>query len=64
MRGDASLNGDVLGYFEQGETVTILDAADGGGMNWLRVRRKTARLVGSLLPTAKKPNLLTLWSIS
>lgn len=40
MRGDASLNGDVLGYFEQGETVTILDAADGGGMNWLRVRRE------------------------
>jgi SH3-like domain-containing protein len=44
MRGDASLNGDILDYFEKGEEVTILDAADGGGMNWLRVRRSNGQV--------------------
>lgn len=39
MRGDPSTNGDVLDYFTNGETVLILDAADGGGVNWMKVRR-------------------------
>ncbi|MCH3950555.1 MAG: SH3 domain-containing protein [Acidaminococcus sp.] len=39
MRGDPSLNGDVLDFFEKGEVVTILDAAEGDGMQWIKVRR-------------------------
>jgi len=40
MRGDPNTNGDVLDYFTNGETVLILDAADGGGVNWMKVRRE------------------------
>lgn len=40
MRSDPSQNGDVLDYFEKGEIVTILDAADGGGIHWTKVERE------------------------
>ena len=40
MRSDPNQNADVLDYFEKGEVVTILDAADGGGLNWTRVERE------------------------
>ena len=38
MRSDPNQNGDVLDYFTKGEIVTILDAADGGGINWTKVQ--------------------------
>ena len=40
MRSDPSQNGDVLDYFAKGEIVTILDAADGGGIHWTKVERE------------------------
>ncbi len=40
MRSDPSQNGDVLDYFAKGEIVTILDAADGGGLHWTKVERE------------------------
>ena len=40
MRSDPSQNGDVLDYFAKGEIVTILDAADGGGIHWPKVDRE------------------------
>ena len=40
MRSDASLNGDIIGYFDKDEVVTILDAAEGEGMQWIKVRRE------------------------
>ena len=40
MRSDPSPNGDVLDYFAKGEIVTILDAADGGGIHWTKVERE------------------------
>lgn len=39
MRSDPNQT-DVLDYFEKGEVVTILDAADGGGLHWTRVERE------------------------
>ncbi len=40
MRSDPSLNGDIIGYFDKDEVVTILDAAEGEGMQWIKVRRE------------------------
>ena len=40
MRSDPNQNADVLDYFEKGEIVTILAAADGGGLNWTKVERE------------------------
>lgn len=40
MRSDPNQNGDVLDYFEKGEVVTIMDAADGGGLHWTKVERE------------------------
>lgn len=39
MRSDPNLNGDVLDYFENGEVVTILDAASGSELEWTKVKR-------------------------
>lgn len=41
MRAEAGLDGAVLGYFEKGETVTILDTKSvaGSDMIWAKVRR-------------------------
>ncbi len=40
MRSDPSHNADVLDYFEKGEIVTILDAAEGTGIQWTKVQRQ------------------------
>ena len=39
MRSDPSLNGDILDYFDNGEEVTILDAASGSELEWTKVKR-------------------------
>ena len=39
MRASYSTDSDVLGYFENGETVTILDDVTSAGQRWLQVRR-------------------------
>ena len=39
MRSDPSLDADVLAYFNNGETVTILDTATGSALNWTKVKR-------------------------
>lgn len=44
MRSDPSRNADVLDYFEKGETVTILDAAEGGGLQWTKVQRQNGEV--------------------
>ena len=44
MRGDPSENGDVLDYFEKDEVVIILDAQEGGGINWTKVRRDNGEI--------------------
>ena len=39
MRSEPSLDADVLAYFNNGETVTILDTATGSALNWTKVKR-------------------------
>ena len=39
MRASYSTDSDVLGYFDNGETVTILDDVTSGGQRWLKVQR-------------------------
>ena len=46
MRSDPSQNGDVLDYFTKGEIVTILDAADGGGITGPKWNGKTGISAG------------------
>ena len=58
MRSDPNQNGDVLDYFTKGEIVTILDAADGGGLHWTKVQRETETSAGWLLPTVRNCKIL------
>ncbi|WP_432642413.1 SH3 domain-containing protein [Acidaminococcus sp.] len=39
MRASYSTDSDVLGYFDNGESVTILDDVTSGGQRWLKVQR-------------------------
>ena len=39
MRASYSTDSDVLGYFDNGETVTLLDDVTSGGQRWLKVQR-------------------------
>ena len=39
MRASYSTDSDVLGYFDNGETVTILDDVTSRGQRWLKVQR-------------------------
>lgn len=39
MRASYSTDSDVLGYFDNGETVTILGDVTSGGQRWLKVQR-------------------------
>lgn len=39
MRASYSTDSDVLGYFDNGETVTILDDVTSNGQRWLQVQR-------------------------
>jgi len=39
MRSEPSLDADVLAYFNNGETVTILDTVTGSALNWTKVKR-------------------------
>lgn len=39
MRASYSTDSDVLGYFDNGESVTILDDVTSGGQRWLQVQR-------------------------
>jgi len=39
MRSEPSLDAAVLAYFNNGETVTILDTATGSALNWTKVKR-------------------------
>ena len=39
MRSEPSLDAVVLAYFDNGETVTILDTATGSTLNWTKVKR-------------------------
>ena len=43
MRSEPNTNADVLEYFEKGEEVVILDAANGSQMNWTKVRRANGK---------------------
>lgn len=39
MRSEANLQAEILGYFDNGEKVTILGTASGSGREWTHVRR-------------------------
>ena len=39
MRASYSTDSDVLGYFDNGESVTILDDVTSNGQRWLKVQR-------------------------
>lgn len=39
VRGSASLSGDILDYYQNGESVTILDEVNADGIHWFKVSR-------------------------
>ena len=39
VRGSASLSGDILDYYQEGETVSILNEVTADGMRWFKVTR-------------------------
>lgn len=41
VRGSASLSGDILDYYQNGEIVTILDEVNADGIHWFKVSRSS-----------------------
>jgi len=44
MRSEPSLDAEVLAYFTNGETVTILDTATGSALTWTKVKRANGNI--------------------